>query len=53
MSEEKDGSRKYDAANPKPLADFMKTGWAPSPLEGIVANPALKFCKERIEKLSK
>jgi Xaa-Pro aminopeptidase len=53
MSEEKDGSRKYDAANPKPLADFMKTGWAPTPLEGIVPNPAMKFCKARIEKLSK
>ena len=53
MSEEKDGSRKYDAANPKPLADFMKTGWAPTPLEGIVPNPAMKFCKTRIEKLSK
>ena len=53
MSEEKDGSRKYDAANPKPLAEFMKTGWAPSPLEGIEPSPAIKFCKVRIEKLSK
>ena len=51
MSEDKDGSRKYDAANPKSLADFMKTGWAPSPLEGIVANPAIKFCKDRMAKL--
>jgi hypothetical protein len=43
MSEEKDGSRKYDAANPKPLADFMKTGWAPTPLEGIVKNELKSF----------
>ena len=53
MSEAKDGSRKYDAANPKPLADFMKTGWAPTPLEGIVPSEAIPFCKARIEKLSK
>ena len=53
MSESKDGSRKYDAANPKPLADFMKTGWAPTPLEGIVPSEAIPFCKARIEKLSK
>ena len=53
MSESKDGSRKYDAANPKPLADFMKTGWAPTPLEGIVPSEAIPFCKTRIEKLSK
>ena len=52
MSESKDGSRKYDAANPKPLADFMKTGWAPTPLEGIVPSEAIPFCKVRIEKLS-
>ena len=53
MTESKDGSRKYDAANPKPLADFMKTGWAPTPLEGIVPSEAIPFCKARIEKLSK
>jgi Xaa-Pro aminopeptidase len=53
MNESKDGSRKYDAANPKPLADFMKTGWAPTPLEGIVPSEAIPFCKARIEKLSK
>ncbi len=53
MSESKDGSRKYDAANPKPLADFMKTGWAPTPLEGIVPSEAIPFCKARIKKLSK
>jgi Xaa-Pro aminopeptidase len=53
MNESKDGSRKYDAANPRPLADFMKTGWAPTPLEGIVPSEAIPFCKARIEKLSK
>ena len=53
MNESKDGSRKYDAANPKLLADFMKTGWAPTPLEGIVPSEAIPFCKARIEKLSK
>jgi Xaa-Pro aminopeptidase len=53
MNEEKDGSRKYDAANPAALAEFMKTGWAPTPLEGIVPSEAISFCKARIEKLSK
>ena len=53
MNESKDGSRKYDAANPKSLADFMKTGWVPTPLEGIVPSEAIQFCKIRIEKLSK
>ena len=53
MNESKDGSRKYDAANPSPLAEFMKTGWAPTPLEGIVPSEAIAFCKARIEKLSK
>lgn len=53
MTDEKDGSRKYDAANPAALAEFMKTGWAPTPLEGIVPSEAILFCKARIEKLSK
>ncbi|CAN2231434.1 PepP Xaa-Pro aminopeptidase [actinobacterium SCGC AAA044-D11] len=53
MTDEKDGSRKYDAANPAALAEFMKTGWAPTPLEGIVPSEATSFCKARIEKLSK
>ena len=53
MNNEKDGSRKYDAANPDALAEFMKTGWAPTPLEGIVPSEATPYCKARIEKLSK
>ncbi len=53
MNEEKDGSRKYDAANPPALAEFMKTGWAPTPLVGIVPSEAIPFCKIRIEKLSR
>jgi Xaa-Pro aminopeptidase len=53
MNEQTDGSRKYDAANPPALAEFMKTGWAPTPLEGIVPSEAIPFCKARIEKLSK
>ena len=53
MNEQKDGSRKYDAANPPGLAEFMKTGWAPTPLVGIVPSEAIPFCKARIEKLSK
>jgi len=43
MNEQKDGSRKYDAANPRGLAEFMKTGWAPTPLEGIVPSEAIPF----------
>jgi Xaa-Pro aminopeptidase len=53
MNEQKDGSRKYDAANPPALAEFMKKGWAPTPLVGIVPSEAIPFCKARIEKLSK
>jgi Xaa-Pro aminopeptidase len=52
MTKEKDGSRKYDAANPKPLADFMATGWAPTPLEGILPSKVLPYCAIRIKKLS-
>ena len=53
MNEEVDGSRKYDAANPAPLAEFMKTGLAPTPLEGVLPSPAIRFCKDRITKLAK
>ena len=52
MTKEKDGSRKYDAANPKPLADFMATGWAPTPLEGVLPSKVLPYCAIRIKKLS-
>ena len=35
MAEKKDGTRSYDAPNAEALASFMKTGWAPSPLENV------------------
>ena len=36
-----------------PIADLMKSGWIPTPLEGIKPTPPLKYCVSRREALSK
>lgn len=46
------GVRSHDIPTPEALAEFMKQGWAPSPLDGITAHPVIPFAKERREKLS-
>ncbi len=48
----KDVPRAHDAPTPQGWAEFMKTGWAPSPLDGVVATPALAYTKARRAKLS-
>ena len=44
--------RVYDVAPSKAFAEFMKNGWAPSPLTGIVQDEVIAHCVGRREKLS-
>ncbi len=46
------GQRNYDAPNPQGLAEFMKTGWAPSPLLNIQSAASNPYTTERRKKLS-
>ena len=43
----------YDVPTPEPLRKFMEEGWAPSPLVGLVKNPAASWAKDRRARLSK
>ena len=52
MAEKKDGTRSYDAPNASALAEFMKGGWAPSPLEGVKPVDHLNFVIARRQKIS-
>lgn len=52
MAEKKDGTRAHDAPNAEALAAFMKTGWAPSPLEGVKPATHLPFIERRRKLLS-
>jgi len=45
--------RVYDVPPSELYAEFMKTGWAPSPLHGITQDPVIPYCFARREKLSK
>jgi Xaa-Pro aminopeptidase len=49
----KTGVRNYDAPNPQALAEFMASGWAPSPLEGIAPHEVCDFTAARRRELSK
>jgi Xaa-Pro aminopeptidase len=53
MNEKKDGSRVYDAPTAAGWAEFMKTGWAPTPLQGNVPSTVIPFTRTRRENLSK
>jgi len=44
--------RVYDVPPSDVYADFMTTGWAPSPLHGITQDAVIPFCFARREKLS-
>ncbi len=44
--------RVYDVPPSDAYADFMKTGWAPSPLVGITQDPVIEHCFARRSKLS-
>ena len=52
MAEKKDGTRSYDAPNANALAEFMKGGWAPTPLEGVKPVEHLNFVVARRAKIS-
>ena len=44
--------RVYDVPPSDLYAEFMKTGWAPSPLDGITQDAVIPYCFERRTKLS-
>ncbi len=44
--------RVYDVPPSDMYADFMKTGWAPSPLDGITQDAVIPFCSARRSRLS-
>jgi Xaa-Pro aminopeptidase len=47
------GTRLHDIPPSMDHLEFMKHGWAPSPLEGITAHASVPFTKKRRAKLSK
>ena len=47
------GVRSHDIPTPEALQEFMKSGWAPSPLEGVTTHPVLEFAKARRQRLSR
>jgi len=53
MKEEIKSKRIYDVAPSEIFADFMKTGWIPTPLTGISADGVISFCITRRAELSK
>jgi Xaa-Pro aminopeptidase len=52
VAENKDGTRSHDAPNANALANFMKSGWAPSPLESVKPKEFLHFIERRRRLLS-
>jgi len=49
---EKDGTRVHDIPAADQLTQFMKSGWAPTPLDGVVASPVTPYSAARREALS-
>ena len=47
-----EGKRIHDEAPSDAFAQFMRGGWAPSPLTGIAPSPAIDWCVKRRAKLS-
>ena len=45
--------RTHDIPIADAMTEFMKVGWAPSPLTGVTPHPSIPFTKIRREKLSK
>jgi Xaa-Pro aminopeptidase len=45
--------RTHDIPIADAMSEFMKQGWAPSPLSGVNAHPSIPHTKLRREKLSK
>ena len=53
MSEETTKKRPHDLPTPAAFAELMKSGWIPTPLDGIEPTPPLTYCVARREALSK
>jgi len=52
-NEELSEIRTHDIPTADAMSEFMKQGWAPSPLTGINPHPSIPFTKLRREKISK
>jgi len=52
-NEKVDEVRTHDIPIADAMSEFMKQGWAPSPLSGVNAHPSIPYTKLRREKLSK
>ena len=52
-SEKVDEVRTHDIPIADAMSEFMKQGWAPSPLSGVTSHPSIPYTKLRREKLSK
>ncbi len=49
---EEEGTRTHDIPTAELLTEFMKQGWAPSPLEGVSPSRVVPFCATRRAALS-
>jgi Xaa-Pro aminopeptidase len=45
--------RTHDIPIADAMVEFMKVGWAPSPLDGVTAHPSIPYTKIRRDKVSK
>ena len=52
-SEEELVVRTHDIPIADAMSEFMKQGWAPSPLSGVTSHPSIPYTKMRREKLSR
>jgi Xaa-Pro aminopeptidase len=49
----KNPKRAHDVPPSEIFADFMKSGWLPTPLTGIIQDEVIEYCSNRREQLSK
>ena len=47
------GTQGHDIPAPNAMAEFMKVGWAASPLDNVVEHPSVPFTRLRRDKVSK
>ena len=52
-NEKVDEVKTHDIPIADAMSEFMKQGWAPSPLSGVISRPSIPYTKLRREKLSK
>jgi len=52
LQQKSSGVRSHDIPTPEALQEFMKGGWAPTPLDGILAHEVIPFSRLRRERLS-